>query len=90
MTHQKAAHRGSQTTCHIGWVTRYRRKILANGVAHSLRVVLQEVGKFYPDWFIEKLGIEADHVHLHRVIPSPQIVGVPCDAYREKCHEHQT
>ena len=69
MKHQKAVHMGSQTPCHIGWVTRYRRKILANGVVHSPRVVLQEVRKFYPGWFIEELGIEADYVHLHRVIP---------------------
>ncbi|MCH8039277.1 MAG: hypothetical protein IH977_02895 [Nitrospinae bacterium] len=69
MTYQKAAHMGSPTPCYIGWVTRYRRKILANGVAHSLRVVLQEVRKFYLDWFIEELGMEAHHVYLHRVPP---------------------
>ena len=66
---QKAAHTVYKTQYHVVWVTRYRRKILVKGVVQSLRVVLQEVRKFHPDWFIEEVGIEADHVHLHMVIP---------------------
>ncbi len=66
---QKAAHTVYQTQYHIVWVTRYRRKILVKGVAAYLRVALREVRKFHPDWFLEEIGIEPDHVHLHMVIP---------------------
>ena len=66
---QQAAHTVYKTQYHVVWVTRYRRKILVKGVAQSLRVVLQEVRKFHPDRFLEEVGIEADHVHLHMVIP---------------------
>ncbi len=66
---QKAAHTVYKTQYHIVWITRYRRKILVKGVAGYLRVGLQEVRKFHPDWFVEEIGIEPDHVHLHMIIP---------------------
>ena len=66
---QKAAHTVYKTQYHIVWVTRYRRKILVKGVATYLRERLQEVRRFHPDWFMEEMGIEPDHVHLHMVIP---------------------
>ncbi len=25
--------------------------------------------EFHPDWYIEEVGVESDHVHLHMVIP---------------------
>ncbi|MDE3119142.1 MAG: IS200/IS605 family transposase [Nitrospirota bacterium] len=64
----KAAHTVYKTQYHIVWDMRYRRKILVRGVAESLRLLLQEVRKFHPDWFIEEIGIEVDHVHLYMVI----------------------
>ena len=64
-----AAHTVYKTQYHIVWVTRYRRKILVHGIAERLRVILQEVRKFHPDWFIEEIGIDVDYVHLHMVIP---------------------
>ena len=70
----KAAHTVYKTQYHIVWVTRYRRKILVRGIAESLRIMLQEVRKFHPDWFIEEIGIEVDHVHLHMVIPPKDAV----------------
>ena len=66
---QKAAHTVYKTQYHIVWVTQYRRKILVKGVAVYLRERLQEVRRFHPDWFVEEMGIEPDHVHLHMVIP---------------------
>ena len=48
---------------------RSRRKILVEGIAEYFKKVLGEVRKFYPDWFIEEIGIDADHVHLHMIIP---------------------
>ena len=70
----KAAHTVYKTQYHIVWVTRYRRKILVRGMAEALRIMLQEVRKFHPDWFMEEIGIEVDHVHLHMVIPPKDAV----------------
>ena len=65
----KAAHTVYKTQYHIVWVTRYRRKILVPNLAKYLKLKLQEVRKFHPDWFIEEIGIAPDHVHLHMIIP---------------------
>jgi len=27
------------------------------------------VREFHPDWYVEEIGIDEDHVHLHMVIP---------------------
>jgi len=51
------------------WVTRYRRKILNEGVKEYLETKLQESRKFYPDWEYIAIGIAVDHVHIHMVIP---------------------
>ena len=65
----RAAHTVYKTPYHIVWVTRYRRKILVEGVANYLRVKLLEVRKYYPDWQFTEIGIDKDHVHVHMVIP---------------------
>lgn len=31
--------------------------------------MLRAVREFHPDWFLEEIGVERDHVHLHMVIP---------------------
>ena len=65
----KAAHTVYKTQYHIVWVTRFRRKILVEGVASYLRVKLRDVQKYYPDWHFTEIGIDKDHVHVHMVIP---------------------
>ena len=65
----KEAHTVYKTQYHIVWVTRYRRKILVEGIDESLRKIFKEVRDYHPDWFIEEIGIAKDHVHLHMVIP---------------------
>lgn len=65
----KAAHTVYKTQYHIVWVTRYRRKILVRNIAGYLKLKLQEVRKFHPDWYLEEIGIDVDHVHLHMIIP---------------------
>lgn len=54
---------------HLVWVTRYRRKILAPGVAEYRKKVLRGVREWHPDWVLEEIGVEGDHVHLRMVIP---------------------
>jgi len=65
----KAAHTVYKTQYHIVWVTRFRRKILVEGVATYLQVKLRTVQKSYPDWHFTEIGIDKDHVHVHMVIP---------------------
>jgi len=38
-------------------------------MAEYLKKAIGEVREFYPDWYIEETGIEADHVHLQIIIP---------------------
>ena len=54
---------------HIVWVTRYRRKILVRGIAEYFKQAMMEVREFHPDWYIEEVGVDEDHVHLHMIIP---------------------
>ena len=65
----KQAHVVYKTQYHIVWITRYRRKILVPGIAAYFKIVLKEVRKFYPDWHIEEVGTDLDHVHLYMIIP---------------------
>src|SRR3989338_2877647 len=65
----KAAHTVYKTQYHIVWVTRYRRKILVHGIEEYFKKSLKEVREFHPDWFVEEIGTDQDHIHLHMVIP---------------------
>ena len=65
----RQAHVVYKTQYHLVWVTRYRRKILVPGIAEYLKKVLRTVREFHLDWFLEEIGVERDHIHLHMVIP---------------------
>jgi putative transposase len=65
----RQAHAVYKTQYHIIWVTRYRRKILVRGIAEYFKQAIREVREFHPDWYIEEVGVDEDHVHLHMVIP---------------------
>jgi len=65
----RSAHTVYKTQYLIVWVTRFRRKVHVPGVERYLRVKLEEVRKWYPDWEYAAIGVEVDHVHLHMVIP---------------------
>jgi len=51
------------------WITRYRRKILMKGVKDYLKIKLEEIRKYYPDWECIEIGIDSDHIHLHMAVP---------------------
>ena len=70
----RQAHVVYKTQYHIVWVTRYRRRILVKGIAEYFRKAIREVREFHPDWHIEEVGIEPDHLHLHMVIPPKYVV----------------
>ena len=65
----RQAHVVYKAQYHIVWVTRFRRKILVPGVAQYFKMQLREVREYYPDWYIEEVGTDKDHVHLYMVIP---------------------
>ena len=65
----RQAHVVYKTQYHIVWVTRFRRKILTPGICSYLRIKLEEVRTYYPDWYFTAIGIDRDHLHLHMIIP---------------------
>jgi putative transposase len=65
----KQAHTVYKTQYHIVWVTRYRRKWLTKGIDSYFKIKLEEVRKYYPDWYFDTVGTDQDHVHLHMIIP---------------------
>ena len=65
----RQAHVVYKTQYHLVWVTRYRRKILKAGVAAYFKKAVVEVRDYHPDWHIEEVGVDQDHVHLHMIIP---------------------
>lgn len=63
------SHTVYQTQYHIVWVTRYRRKILVNGIDTYFIKTMQEIRKHIPDVIIDEIGIDKDYVHIHAIIP---------------------
>jgi len=39
------------------------------GVKSYLKIKLQEIRKYDPNWSYIEIGIKQDHIHLYRVIP---------------------
>ena len=84
----KSAHAVYRTQYHIVWVTRYRRKILNEGVKEYLETKLQESRKFYPDWEYIAIGIAVDHVHIHMVIPPKYAVSKVVETLKKNTSRH--
>lgn len=70
----KSAHSVYKTQYHIVWVTKFRKSILVKGVKEYLRLKLEEVRKYHPDWFFEEIEIDSDYVHIQMVIPLKYVV----------------
>ena len=84
----KAAHSVYRTQYHLVWVTRFRRKILNEGVKEYLETKLQEARKYYPDWEYIAIGIAVDHVHLHMVIPPKYAVSTVVETLKKNTSRH--
>ena len=84
----KSAHSVYRTQYHIVWVTRYRRKILNEGVKEYLETKLQESRKYYPDWEYIAIGIAVDHVHIHMVIPPKYAVSKVVETLKKNTSRH--
>jgi putative transposase len=79
----KQAHTVYKTQYHIVWVTRFRRQILVDGMDEYLRLKMEEVRKFYPDWYYEEIGIAEDHVHVYMVIPPKYSVSMVVETIKK-------
>ena len=71
---KKSAHAAYRVQYHIVWSTRFKRKILVEGVRSYLRIKILEVQKYYPDWEFIVIGFGADHVHVSMEFP-PKYAG---------------
>ena len=79
----KQAHTVYQTQYHIVWVTRYRRKILVKGIDTYLKTLItKEFKEFFPDIYVEELGIDKDHIHIHCIIPPKYAVSKIVEAWK--------
>ena len=85
---RKSAHSVYRTQYHIVWVTRFRRKILTDGVKAYLETKLQEARKYYPDWEYIAIGMDADHIHLHMVIPPKYAVSMVVEILKKNTSRH--
>lgn len=65
------------------WVTRYRRKTLTDGIAAYLRIKLEEVRKYYPDWYFTEIGTDLDHIHVHMIIPPKYSVSMVVETLKK-------
>jgi putative transposase len=79
----KQAHTVYRTQYHIVWITRYRRKILVSGIDAYLKIlVTKEFREYMPDVWIEEIGIDKDHIHIHVVIPPKYAVSKVVEALK--------
>lgn len=39
------------------------------GIESYFKEAVKEVREYYPDWFIEEVGTEEDHIHLYMIVP---------------------
>jgi putative transposase len=57
------------------WPTKYRRKVLSEGVLAYLRDTAKRITDFHPDLIIKAINGEADHIHILISIPPQRSVG---------------
>jgi putative transposase len=67
--YRKQAHCTYHTRYHLVFVTKYRRKILKDGLGKYLQAVLRNVSKAHPDIEILEMNTDEDHIHLLTIIP---------------------
>jgi putative transposase len=69
MEYRKQAHAVYYTQYHVVVSTKYRRKILKEGVGEYLKKLILEIGKSHPDIEIMEVNTDLDHVHFLVSIP---------------------
>src|SRR3989339_783668 len=66
---KKQSHAVYYTRYHIVISTKYRRKVLREGMGEYLKRKVLQVGKFHPEIEIIEVNTDVDHVHLLVSIP---------------------
>ena len=69
MEYRKQAHAVYYTRYHIVVSTKYRRRILKEGVGDYLKKLIMEGSKSHPDIEIIEVNTDLDHVHFLASIP---------------------
>jgi len=66
---RKQAHAVYYARYHIVISTKYRRKVLKDGMGEYLKLKILQIGKFHPEIEILEVNTDTDHVHLLVSIP---------------------
>ena len=69
MKYRKQSHALYYTRYHIVISTKYRRKILKDGVGEYLKQKVKQISKFHPEIEIIKVNTDIDHMHIMVSIP---------------------
>ncbi len=85
---RKQAHATYRCEYHLVWTTKYRYKILTDGVVQYLEIKLEEVRKTYPDIIYLERSIQPDHVHLMVVIPPKYAVATAVQYMKQNTSRH--
>jgi putative transposase len=72
--YRKQAHATYHTRYHLVFVTKYRRKVLKEGMGQYLVALMRAVEKNYPDVEILEMNTDEDHIHLLAIIPPKRSV----------------
>lgn len=69
MRFSKSTHAVYHLEYHVVWTTRYRRKILVEGIRQYLTRVLENLDELDGDIEVKKVNVQVDHVHMIVVVP---------------------
>ena len=69
MDFKKQGHCVYYSRFHLVLVTKYRRKILKEGMGTFLTIKVKEIEKSYPDLAVLEANVDSDHVHILISIP---------------------
>ena len=68
--YRRQAHAVYYTVYHLIFVTKYRRKVLKEGMGRYIQVIFRSIEKQYPEIEILEMNTdEEDHIHLMVMIP---------------------
>lgn len=75
MEYKKLSHSIYLCDYHIVFVTKYRRKIINDGIFEYMSLKLRNISEYYPQIEIKEVNNDKDHVHFLISIPPTMKVG---------------
>jgi putative transposase len=76
MQKRKQAHCAYRCQYHVVWITKYRYKVLVEGVKEYVLLKIKEVRKYYPEIEYIEVNIQTDHVHVVVSFPPKYSLGI--------------